>query len=32
VRAITNTRHDVAKATLSLLCAGIVALSLGGCA
>ncbi len=32
MRAITNTRHDVAKATLSLLCAGIFALSLGGCA
>ena len=32
VRAITNTRNDVAAATLSLLCAGIFALSLGGCA
>ena len=32
VRAITNKRHDVAAATLSLLCAGIFALSLGGCA
>jgi hypothetical protein len=32
VRAITNTRHDVAAAALSVLCAGIFALSLGGCA
>ena len=32
MRAITNTRHDVAAAALSVLCAGIFALSLGGCA
>ena len=32
MRLITNSRHDVAADTLSLLCAGIFALSLGGCA